>query len=58
MRYVVDWDLNYLTLYDGNTVNISRPYRQATRSFYACYVTQSWDIPDWGPPSFPKEGAQ
>ena len=45
MRYVIGWDLNYLTLFDGNTVNISRPYRQIVRSFYACYTTQSWDSP-------------
>ena len=44
MRYVVGWDLNNLTLFDGQTVNISRPYRQAARSYYACYVTQSWDL--------------
>lgn len=58
MRYVVGWELNSLTLYDGNTVNISRPYRQSTRSFYTCYVTQSWDIPNWVPPGLQKEGAE
>lgn len=45
MRYVTDWDLNYLTLADGNTVNVSRPYRQIARSFYACYATRSQDLP-------------
>lgn len=45
MRYVTDWDMNSLTLADGNSVNVSRPYRQVTRSFYACYVTQTKDIP-------------
>ena len=46
MRYVTNWDLNSLTLADGSSVNISRPYRQIVRSFYACYVTQSQDIPN------------
>ena len=39
LRYVVDWDMDRLTLADGNTVSISRPYRQIVRSIYACYVT-------------------
>lgn len=45
MRYVTGWDPNNLTLYDGRTINISRSYRQAVRSYYVCYVTQSWDMP-------------
>lgn len=49
MRYVVGWELNNLTLADGKTINISRPYRQVTRSFYACYVTQSRDLPFTAP---------
>lgn len=40
MRYVKDWSLTAFTLKDGEEVNISRPYRQAARSMYACYVTK------------------
>lgn len=46
MRYVADWDLNSLTLTDGTSINISRPYRQITRSFYANYITRSQDTPE------------
>lgn len=57
MRYVVGWELNNLTLHDGRTVNISRPYRQSTRSYYTCYATQSWDSPNWMPPDLQPEEA-
>lgn len=40
MRYVKDWSLTAFTLNDGDEINISRPYRQAARSIYACYVTK------------------
>lgn len=40
MRYVKDWSLSAFTLSDGDEVNISRPYRQAARCMYACYVTK------------------
>lgn len=40
MRYVKDWSLTAFILKDGDEVNISRPYRQAARSMYACYVTK------------------
>lgn len=40
MRYVKDWCQTAFTLRDGDEVNISRPYRQAARSVYACYVTK------------------
>lgn len=40
MRYVKDWSLTAFLLNDGDEVNISRPYRQAARSMYACYVTK------------------
>lgn len=40
MSYVKDWALTAFTLKNGEKVNISRPYRQAARSVYACYVTQ------------------
>ena len=46
MRYVANWDLNSLTLTDGSSINVSRPYRQITRSFYASYVTRSQDTPE------------
>lgn len=39
MNHVRDWSLTAFTLKDGGEVNISRPYRQAARSMYACYVT-------------------
>lgn len=41
MHYVKDYDPNAFTLYDGTSVNISRPYRQAARSMYATYITQT-----------------
>lgn len=40
MSYVAGWSLTAFTLKNGEEVNISRPYRQAARSMYACYVTQ------------------
>lgn len=40
MRHVKDWALTAFTLNDGEEINISRPYRQAARSMYACYVTK------------------
>ncbi len=40
MSYVKEWSPTAFTLKDGDEVNISRPYRQAARSMYACYVTQ------------------
>lgn len=45
MRYVREWSLTAFTLKDGDEVNISRPYRQAARSMYACYVTKPQPAP-------------
>lgn len=41
MSHVKEWTLTAFQLTDGDSVNISRPYRQAARSMYACYVTRS-----------------
>lgn len=43
LRYVTKWDIDSLTLMDGNTVSVSRPYRQIVRSMYACYITRTAD---------------
>ena len=45
MRYVEGWSPNAFTLKNGEEVNISRPYRQAARSVYACYVTKPLEKP-------------
>jgi len=43
LRYVTKWDVDALTLMDGNSVSVSRPYRQIVRSMYTCYVTRTED---------------
>lgn len=53
MRYVTGWNVDSLTLADGSLVNVSRPYRQTVRTFYACYVTQTADPP---PPQGAEDG--
>jgi len=40
MSFVKNWSLTAFTLKNGEEINISRPYRQAARSMYACYVTR------------------
>ncbi len=38
-KHVAKWEMSELTLDNGETVAISRPYRQAVHSFYAAYTT-------------------
>ncbi len=41
-KHVAKWDMSELTMDNGETVAISRPYRQAVRSFYAAYATYAY----------------
>ena len=43
LSHVTGLEQNSFTLDNGDTVNISRPYRQITRSYYASYVTGRYD---------------
>lgn len=43
LKYVEQLEQNSFLLKNGESVNISRPYRQMTRSFYACYVTGRYE---------------
>ena len=43
LSHVTGLEQNSFTLDTGETVNISRPYRQITRSYYASYVTGRYD---------------
>ena len=46
LQYVKEWEMDHFTLTDGSVVNISRPYWQTVRSIYACYTTQTKDVPE------------
>lgn len=41
-RHVAKWDMSELTMDSGETIAISRPYRQSVRSFYAAYSTYAY----------------
>lgn len=43
LQHVAQLEQNSFLLKDGERVNISRPYRQMTRSFYARYVTEQYE---------------
>lgn len=43
LSHVTALEQNSFTLDNGDTVNVSRPYRQLTRSYYARYVTGRYD---------------
>ena len=43
LRHVAELEQNSFLLKNGDRVNVSRPYRQITRSFFARYVTEQYD---------------
>ena len=51
MEYVKEWEMEHFKLTDGSMVNISRPYWQTIRSMYACYTTQTKNLPENEPPN-------